>query len=50
MTFSEGNTFNELQLNSARRWWCSTATRRQLFPHKARVVGEVILVGNMPRR
>ncbi|STW02650.1 macrolide export ATP-binding/permease MacB [Klebsiella pneumoniae subsp. rhinoscleromatis] len=23
-------------------------TRRQLFPNKAKVVGEVILVGNMP--
>jgi macrolide transport system ATP-binding/permease protein len=49
MTFSEGNTFNELQLNSrAQVVVLDSNTRRQLFPHKARVVGEVILVGNMP--
>ena len=49
MTFSEGNTFNELQLNSrAQVVVLDSNARRQLFPHKARVVGEVILVGNMP--
>jgi macrolide transport system ATP-binding/permease protein len=49
MTFSEGNTFNELQLNSrAQVVVLDSNTRRQLFPHKAKVVGEVILVGNMP--
>ena len=48
-TFSEGNTFNELQLNSrAQVVVLDSNARRQLFPHKARVVGEVILVGNMP--
>ena len=49
MTFSEGNTFNELQLNSrAQVVVLDSNTRRQLFPNKAKVVGEVILVGNMP--
>lgn len=49
MTFSEGSTFNELQLNSrAQVVVLDSNTRRQLFPHKAKVVGEVILVGNMP--
>ncbi|XXD10488.1 macrolide ABC transporter ATP-binding protein/permease MacB [Klebsiella sp. R445] len=49
MTFSEGNTFNELQLNSrAQVVVLDSNTRRQLFPHKTRVVGEIILVGNMP--
>ncbi|WP_332095136.1 ABC transporter permease, partial [Klebsiella pneumoniae] len=47
MTFSEGNTFNELQLNSrAQVVVIDSNTRRQLFPNKAKVVGEVILVGN----
>jgi macrolide transport system ATP-binding/permease protein len=49
MTFSEGNTFNELQLNNrAQVVVLDSNTRRQLFPHKAKVVGEVMLVGNMP--
>lgn len=49
MTFSEGNTLNELQLNSrAQVVVLDSNARRQLFPHKAKVVGEVILVGNMP--
>lgn len=49
MTFSEGNTFNELQLNSrAQVVVLDSNARRQLFPHKAKVVGEVIWVGNMP--
>ena len=49
MTFSEGNTFNKEQLNArAQVVVLDNNTRRQLFPHKANVVGEVILVGNMP--
>ncbi|MEW5560003.1 macrolide ABC transporter ATP-binding protein/permease MacB [Enterobacter asburiae] len=49
MTFSEGNTFNDVQLNSrAQVVVLDGNTRRQLFPHKASVVGEIILVGNMP--
>jgi len=49
MTFSEGNTFNDVQLNSrAQVVVLDGNTRRQLFPHKANVVGEIILVGNMP--
>lgn len=35
MTFSEGNTFNELQLNSrAQVVVLDSNTRRQLFPNK----------------
>lgn len=49
MTFSEGNTFNEVQLNGrAQVVILDSNTRRQLFPHKQSVVGEIILVGNMP--
>ncbi|HEM8610707.1 TPA: macrolide ABC transporter ATP-binding protein/permease MacB [Citrobacter amalonaticus] len=49
MTFSEGTTFNREQLNGrAQVVVLDSNTRRQLFPHKANVVGEVILVGNMP--
>lgn len=49
MTFSEGNTFNELQLNGrAQVVVLDSNTRRQLFPHKANVVGEILLVGNTP--
>ncbi|HFZ8995211.1 TPA: macrolide ABC transporter ATP-binding protein/permease MacB [Citrobacter freundii] len=49
MTFSEGNTFNKEQLNGrAQVVVLDSNTRRQMFPHKAKVVGEVILVGNMP--
>ncbi|MRS13750.1 macrolide ABC transporter ATP-binding protein/permease MacB [Enterobacteriaceae bacterium RIT691] len=49
MTFSEGNTFNDVQLNGrAQVVVLDSNTRRQLFPHKASVVGEIILVGNMP--
>jgi macrolide transport system ATP-binding/permease protein len=41
MTFSEGNTFNELQLNSrAQVVVLDSNARRQLFPHKAKVVIE----------
>ncbi|XNM81209.1 ABC transporter permease [Escherichia coli] len=43
MTFSEGNTFNQEQLNGrAQVVVLDSNTRRQLFPHKADVVGEVI--------
>ncbi|WP_297198863.1 macrolide ABC transporter ATP-binding protein/permease MacB [uncultured Pluralibacter sp.] len=49
MTFSEGNTFNEVQLNDrAQVAVLDSNTRRQLFPDKASVVGQVILVGNIP--
>ncbi|KNC92819.1 macrolide ABC transporter ATP-binding protein/permease MacB [Trabulsiella odontotermitis] len=49
MTFSEGNTFNDIQLNGrAQVVVLDSNSRRQLFPNKARVVGEVILVGNTP--
>jgi len=49
MTFSEGNTFNDVQLNGrAQVVVLDGNTRRQLFPNKANVVGEIILVGNMP--
>ncbi|MFS9432992.1 macrolide ABC transporter ATP-binding protein/permease MacB [Citrobacter sp. C348] len=49
MTFSEGNTFNTEQLNGrAQVVVLDSNTRRQLFPNKAKVVGEVVLVGNMP--
>ncbi|ALR76179.1 macrolide ABC transporter ATP-binding protein/permease MacB [[Enterobacter] lignolyticus] len=49
MTFSEGSTFNDVQLRGrAQVVVLDGNTRRQLFPHKASVVGEIILVGNMP--
>jgi len=49
MTFSEGNTFNEAQSQGrAQVVVVDENTRRQLFPNKRNVVGEVILVGNMP--
>ncbi|MDQ4431567.1 macrolide ABC transporter ATP-binding protein/permease MacB [Yokenella regensburgei] len=49
MTFSEGNTFNDIQLNGrAQVAVLDSNSRRQLFPDKANVVGEIILVGNMP--
>lgn len=49
MTFSEGASFNEEQLKGrAQVVVLDSNTRRQLFPNKATVVGEVILVGNMP--
>lgn len=49
MTFSEGNTFNDQQLTGrAQVVILDENTRRQLFPNKARVVGEIVLVGNMP--
>lgn len=51
MTFSEGSTFNNEQLNGrAQVVVLDDNTRRQLFPAKASVVGEIILVGNMPAR
>ncbi|MFE4108992.1 macrolide ABC transporter ATP-binding protein/permease MacB [Kosakonia sp. YIM B13611] len=49
MTFSEGASFNEEQLKGrAQVVVLDSNTRRQLFPNKVSVVGEVILVGNMP--
>lgn len=49
MTFSEGNTFNQAQHQGrAQVVVLDENTRRQLFPDKRNVVGEVILVGNMP--
>ncbi|APZ05952.1 macrolide ABC transporter permease/ATP-binding protein MacB [Kosakonia cowanii JCM 10956 = DSM 18146] len=49
MTFSEGTAFNaEQQGRRAQVVVLDSNTRRQLFPDKASVVGEVILVGNMP--
>ncbi|EKY3120074.1 macrolide ABC transporter ATP-binding protein/permease MacB [Cronobacter turicensis] len=49
MTFSEGNTFNDEQLRGrAQVVVIDSNARRQLFPNKANVVGEVVLVGNMP--
>ncbi|MFH0475352.1 macrolide ABC transporter ATP-binding protein/permease MacB [Kluyvera ascorbata] len=49
MTFSEGNTFNDVQAaERSQVVVLDSNTRRQLFPNKSSVVGEVILVGNMP--
>ncbi len=49
MTFSEGNTFNDEQLRGrAQVVVIDSNARRQLFPNKASVVGEVVLVGNIP--
>lgn len=49
MTFSEGNTFNEVQAaERSQVVVLDSNTRRQLFPNKASAVGEVILVGNTP--
>lgn len=49
MIFSEGGTFNDIQLNSrAQVVVIDSNARRQLFPYKANVIGEVILVGNIP--
>ncbi len=49
MTFSEGNTFNDVQAaERSQVVILDSNTRRQLFPNKPRVVGEVILVGNTP--
>jgi macrolide transport system ATP-binding/permease protein len=49
MGFSEGGTFNQAQLDSrAQVVVVDSNTRRQLFPDRASVLGEVILVGNMP--
>ncbi|WP_052284333.1 macrolide ABC transporter ATP-binding protein/permease MacB [Kluyvera genomosp. 1] len=49
MTFSEGNTFNDVQAaERSQVVVLDSNTRRQLFPNKVSVVGEVILVGNTP--
>ncbi|MBK4714778.1 MULTISPECIES: macrolide ABC transporter ATP-binding protein/permease MacB [Tenebrionibacter/Tenebrionicola group] len=49
MTFSQGKPFNEEQLQKrAQVAVIDENTRRQLFPDKPDVIGEVLLVGNMP--
>lgn len=49
MDFSQGGPFNNEQLQSrAQVAVIDENTRRQLFPDKLNVVGEVVLVGNMP--
>ncbi|MEA1064621.1 macrolide ABC transporter ATP-binding protein/permease MacB [Erwinia sp. HR93] len=49
MAFSEGGGFNQTQIDSrAQVVVIDKNTRRQLFPDKAQVVGEVLLVGNTP--
>lgn len=49
MTFSEGNTFNDVQAaERSQVVVLDSNTRRQLFPNKASAIGEVILVGNTP--
>lgn len=49
MTMSQGTTFNEEQLSGrAQVVVLDSNSRRQLFPNKMNVVGEVVLVGNMP--
>ncbi|SFT53843.1 macrolide transport system ATP-binding/permease protein [Kosakonia arachidis] len=49
MAFSEGAPFNtEQEKGRAQVVVLDSNTRRQLFPNKSSVVGEVILVGNMP--
>ncbi|VVT48459.1 Macrolide export ATP-binding/permease protein MacB [Kosakonia radicincitans] len=49
MTFSEGASFNaEQEKGRAQVVVLDSNIRRQLFPNKVSVVGEVILVGNMP--
>ncbi|EFU9910479.1 MacB family efflux pump subunit [Salmonella enterica] len=49
MSFREGNTFNAVQQQDRAQVVVLDAnTRRQLFPNKANVVGEVVLAGNMP--
>lgn len=49
MTMSQGTAFNNEQLaGRAQVVVLDSNSKRQLFPNKANVVGEVILVGNMP--
>ncbi len=49
MTLSQGTAFNDEQLaGRAQVVVLDNNSKRQLFPNKASVVGEVILVGNMP--
>ncbi|ENB7844772.1 macrolide ABC transporter ATP-binding protein/permease MacB [Salmonella enterica subsp. enterica serovar Newport] len=49
MAFSEGNTFSDVQIKDrAQVVVLDSNTRRQLFPDKTSVTGEIILVGNMP--
>ncbi len=49
MRFSQGSNFNQAQLDSrAQVVVIDSNTQRQLFPNKANVIGEVMLVGNTP--
>ncbi|WP_058913073.1 macrolide ABC transporter ATP-binding protein/permease MacB [Entomohabitans teleogrylli] len=49
MTFSEGGTFNDRQLQGQSQVVVlDSNTKKQLFPNKLKVVGEVILVGSIP--
>ncbi|WP_435947741.1 macrolide ABC transporter ATP-binding protein/permease MacB [Dryocola sp. BD586] len=49
MTMSQGTTFNDEQLSGrAQVVVLDSNSKRQLFPNKMNVVGEVVLVGNMP--
>jgi len=49
MSFSQGSGFSPGQMSdSAQVVVLDENSRRQLFPHKTDVVGEVVIVGNMP--
>lgn len=49
MTFTQGSGIDAMQVQSQAQVVVIDAnTQRRLFPHKKNVVGEVILVGNMP--
>lgn len=49
MTFTQGAGINLMQVQSqSQTVVIDTNTQRRLFPHQKKVVGEVILVGNMP--
>lgn len=49
MAFTQGTGINALQVQSlAQTVVIDENTQRRLFPHQENVVGEVILVGNMP--
>ncbi len=49
MTISQGTSFNNEQMfERAQVVVIDENSKRQLFPHKTHVVGEVILVGNVP--
>lgn len=49
MTISQGTDFSQAQIfDRAQVVVIDENSRRQLFPHKREVVGEVVLVGNVP--